>query len=104
MDCQDREFRKMVGKVYNECTLCHNYSKAPLRSIVSLPLALKLNECMCMNLKEIQHAKLSILYLIDVAIIFSAACIINSKCQGVVVSQTFRMWVAYFGASQENFQ
>ena len=103
--CEDREFKQIVKEVCDECTLCQKYSRAPLRPIVSLPLASRFNECVCMDLKEIkvQSPKRWILHLIDAATRYSAACVINSKRKEVIVSQIFRIWITYFGAPQKVF-
>ena len=77
--CVDEEFKKCVEEYCDSCELCQQYKKPPLRPIVSLPLAQKFNQCVCMDLKEFKHNKVWILHLIDAATIYYAACLINTK-------------------------
>ena len=50
-----------------------------------------------MDLKEHIHHKTWILHMIDAATKYSAACIISSKQQDVIIKTIFKVWFAYFG-------
>ena len=65
--------------------MCEKYKNAPLQPAVGLPLAEKFNDIACMDLKEFQHHKSRILHIIDAAIRYSAACLIQMKRKEVVV-------------------
>ena len=95
--CDDKEFSQCVEKCCNECQLCQQYKKAPLRPAVGFPLADDFNQIVCMDLKEYVHNVKLILHLLDSATRYSSACIIESKHKNVIVKNVFRMWIAYFG-------
>ena len=95
--CDDKEFLQCVEKCCDECQLCQQYKKVPLRLAVSLPLADGFNQVVCMDLKEYVHNVKWILHILDSAARYSAACIIESKHKNVIVKNLFRMWIAYFG-------
>ena len=83
--CDDKEFLQCVEKCCDECQLCQQYKKAPLRPAVGLPLADDFNQVVCMDLKEYVHNVKWILHLLDSATRYSAACIIESKHKNVIV-------------------
>ena len=95
--CDDKEFLQCVEKCCDECQLCQQYKKAPLRPAVGLPLADDFNQVVCMDLKEYVHNVKWILHLLDSATRYSAACTIESKHKNVIVKNIFRLWIAYFG-------
>ena len=94
---------KIVEECCNDCEVCQEYRKAPLRPAVGLPLADKFNEVVCMDLKEYHHNSIWILHFIDAATRYSAAVLIKSKKREVVVGQIFRIWIAYFGCPRKFF-
>ena len=79
------------------CDFCLKRKRPPPRPIVGLPLANMFNDVVCMDLKEYRHNKSWILHIIDSATKYSAACLISSKHQDVIVSYLFRIWFPYFG-------
>ena len=93
----DASFLKMIEKCCNSCEFCLKRKLPPLRPVVGLPLANVFNEVVCMDLKEHIHNKTWILHIIDSATKYSAACLISSKHQDVIISSLFRVWFSYFG-------
>ena len=96
--CDDKEFMQCIEKCCDECQLCRQYKKAPLRPAVGLPLADNFNQVVCMDLKEYVHNVKWIFHLLDSATRYSAACMIESKHKNVIVKSIFRIWIAYFGS------
>ena len=82
--CTDTEFLRCVAECCENCEVCHLHKKAPLKPIVSFPLASKFNQVVCMDLKEHKHLQTWILHLIDASCRYSAACIIKSKQKNVI--------------------
>ena len=93
----DSEFLDMISKCCDECELCQKFKRPPLRPVVGLPLADDFNQVVCMDLKEHVHNKSWLLHLIDAKTRYSAAVIITSKHQDVIIENIFLMWIAYFG-------
>ena len=93
----DAVFLKMIKKCCDSCKFCLKRKPPPLRPVVGLPLANVFNDVVCMDLKEHIHNKSWILHIIDSATKYSAACLISSKHQDVIVSCIFRIWFTYFG-------
>ena len=94
---KDKEFLHLIGEVCNTCDICREYKAAPLKPIVSLPLAEKFNDVVCLDLKEYVHNKVWILHMIDAATRYSQARLITSKKKEVIVSKIFEMWISSFG-------
>ena len=76
---EDKEFIECIKEVCNECEICKEYQAAPPRPAVSLPLATKFNEVVCLDLKEYVHNKVWILHMIDAATRYSQAKLIKTK-------------------------
>ena len=94
----DSEFLEILSKCCEDCELCQKFKRPPLRPVVSIPLADNFNQVVCMDLKEHVHNKSWVLHLIDSFSRYSAACIIYSKAQDVIINKIFLIWIAYFGA------
>ena len=94
---KDASFLKMIEKCCDSCEFCLKRKLPPLRPVVGLPLANVFNDVVCMDLKEHIHNKTWILHIIDSATKYSAACLISSKNQDVIISSIFRIWCSYFG-------
>ena len=94
----DPEFLDCIKRCCEECSLCLKYKKAPLKPVVSVPIANDFNQVVCMDLKEYIHVKVWIFHLIDASTRYSAACLIRSKHRDTVVERIFRIWIAYFGS------
>ena len=94
---KDAVFLKMIEKCCDSCEFCLKRKPPPLRPVVGLPLANVFNDVVCMDLKEHIHNKSWILHIIDSATKYSAACLISSKHQDVIIACIFRIWFTYFG-------
>ena len=94
---EDKEFIECIKEVCNECEICKEYQAAPPRPAVSLPLATKFNEVVCLDLKEYVHNKVWILHMIDAATRYSQAKLIKTKRKEEIVGKIFEMWISSFG-------
>ena len=56
-DMNDKEFLACIGDVCKTCNICVAYKAASLKPVVSLPLANKFNQVVCLDLKECVHNK-----------------------------------------------
>ena len=101
VDFCDGEFLKIIEECCDLCDVCLKFKRAPLRPVVGLPLADKFNQVVCMDLKEFVHNESWILHLIDSATRYSAARLIYSKKQDVIVQNIYQMWFTYFGAPRK---
>ena len=90
-DLNDKEFEQCIQEVCDECEICEKYKQAPLRPIVSLPLATAFNEVVCLDLKEFKHNKVWILHLIDASTRYTAARLITTKKKEEIVRKLFEM-------------
>ena len=93
----DTGFLKMIEKCCDACEVCLKYKRPPLGPIVGLPLSSVFNEVICMDLKEYVHNRIWILHIIDSATRYSAACLVGSKKQDVIIGCVYRIWICYFG-------
>lgn len=100
-DYNDREFLKMIEEVCDNCEICLKFKRPSLRPIVTVPIASKFNEVVCMDLKEHMHNQSWILHLIDAATRYSAACLVFSKKADEIISSIFSIWIAYFGCPKK---
>ena len=91
----------MIEECCDSCEFCLKYKKPFSRLIVSLPLSDRFNQCVCMDLKEIEKGKLWILHLIDAATRYTAGCLIKTKKKEMVVCCIFKIWIAYFGSPEK---
>ena len=97
---RDKDFEKCIVQICNDCSICEKYRQAKLKPAVSLPLADKFNQVVCLDLKEINIKKTHywILHLIDASTRYSAARLITTKKKEVIVNKLFEMWIQYFGS------
>ena len=77
--------------------MCIAYKAAPLKPVVSLPLANKFNQVVCLDLKEYVHNKVWILHMIDAATRYSQARLITTKRKEEIDKKIFEMWISFFG-------
>ena len=96
-DMNDKEFLACIGHVCKTCNICVAYKAAPLKPVVSLPLANKFNQVVCLDLKEYVHNKVWILHMIDAATRYSQARLITTKRKEEISKQIFEMWISFFG-------
>ena len=94
----DTDFLKAIDDACDNCEVCEQFKRPPLRPVVGLRLADNFNETVCMDLKEHVHGQSWILHLIDAATRYSTASLIYSKRQEEVVKKIFNIWISYFGA------
>ena len=97
---KDKEFSECIKTVCENCDTCAKYGGTPIKPAVSLPLASKFNELVCLDLKEVTSlakGKMWILHAIDALSKYSAARIVKTKKPEEIVSKMFEMWVGYFG-------
>ena len=78
-DMNDKEFLACIGHICKTCNICVAYKAAPLKPVVSLPLANKFNQVVCLDLKEYVHNKVWILHMIDATTRYSQERLITSK-------------------------
>ena len=93
----DKEFLACIGDVCKTCNICVAYKAAPLKPVVSLPLANKFNQVVCLDLKEYVHNKVWILHMIDAATRYSQARLITTKRKEEIAKKIFEMWISFFG-------
>ena len=84
-----------IMKVSNNCVICAKFKKPPLRPIVSMPLANKLNDTISMDLKS--WGSKYFLVMIDVATRYCIAVVINNKNPSTIISNFVLHWISIFG-------
>ena len=94
---KDNEFLSIINEVCENCEVCKKFKRPPLRPIVSMPLGKHFNDTVTLDLKEHVHNESWVLHLIDCFSRYSAARIIKSKKQEVIIKEIFLMWISYFG-------
>ena len=70
----------------------------PRRPVVGMSVGNHFNDTVCLDLKEYIHNKSWILHMIDIGTRYSAAKLITSKSQDVIIKNIFMMWICYFGS------
>ena len=95
---KDRLLRDALEEVTGQCDVCLKYKKRPLRPCVSEPLAEGFNATLAMDLKTVEKDRVYILHLIDLGTRYSAAGVIRSKHQDVIVKRVLSLWIQTFGA------
>ena len=96
----DEELSKMIDEVYEKCKFCIRYRKTKPRPVVCLPLALRFNEVVAMDLKYFNRG-MNFIHFIDMFTRFSKAKVIRSKKPAVVVKAFIMEWIGMgFGAPQ----
>ena len=97
----DKMFLNMIEKCCDSCEICMKLRRPPLQPVVGLPMANRFNDVVCMDLKEHIHNKSWILHIIDSATKYSAACLISSKQQDVIVRCIYLNWICHFGSPRK---
>ena len=69
--------KRKIIELDESCKTCLKYKKKDLRPIVGFSLASDFNECIAMDLKQIEDTHIQIFHIIDVATRFSAGCIVT---------------------------
>ena len=77
-DFSDNDFLDIIEECFDSCEICQKFVRPALRPVVGLNLANNFNQVVCMDLKEHIHNESWILHLIDAAMRYSAACLINT--------------------------
>ena len=93
----DEEFLAAIDEVCRTCEICQKFKRPPLRPVVSMPLGKHFNDTVTLDLKEHVHNESWVLHLIDCFSRYSAARIIKSKKQEVIIKNIYMMWISYFG-------
>ena len=95
----DTALIKAVKEITQNCTICKEYRRPPLRPVVAMPLANSFNEVVAMDLKMFNGKW--ILHLIDHVSRFSAASYVTSKKADEIISKIFKTWISIFGPPQK---
>ena len=85
-----------IRNISSNCEICRKFKKPPLRPVVSMPLASKLNDVVSMDLKT--WGSKHFLVMIDLATRFCAAVVINNKNPATIISKFFIHWIVIFGS------
>ena len=101
--CTDAEFLEWIVECCENCNICLQFKKPPLKPVVAFPFTGHFNDRVCMDLKEHEHHKTWILHLIDASTRYSGACIVKTKRKDVIVASIFKIWIAYFGCPDKFF-
>ena len=64
--------------------------------MVGFPVAERLNEVFCIDLKKIQKGRLWFLHMINGATKYNGIALIDTKKSEVVVDRIFQCWIACF--------
>ena len=88
-----------IQTVSDNCDICKRFKKTPSRPIVGFPTASTFNEVVAMDLKLVINGT-TILHMIDHAIRYSSACIVNNKKKETIVKSIMGNWVKVFGSPQ----
>ena len=90
----------MLKDVSESCDTCKRYQRRKLKPIVSIPLASEFNETVEMDLITYEQG-VWVLHLIDLFSRYSAACVVRSKKQEVMIDAIMKIWISYFGQSKK---
>ena len=93
----DKQFLQAVEECCDECELCRQYKRQPLRPSVGLRLADSFNGVVAIDLKEVVKGRQWILHMIDVFSRYSAATFITSKKASEIVKKICSLWIIHFG-------
>jgi len=94
---EDKQFNACVKEVCESCDICRKFKAPPLKPTVSLPIATRFNQVVCLDLKEYVKNKVWIMHMIDAATRYTAARLITTKKKEVIATKLFEMWISYFG-------
>lgn len=86
----DEEFIHSIEECCNNGSTCLMYKKPRYKPVVSLPIAERFNQVVCMDLKEFVHSKSWIFHLIDASARYSVACLVSTKHREVILQKIFR--------------
>ena len=89
------EYKDTLEGIVKNCEVCKRFSKAPPRSIVSLPLARSFNEVVSLDLKHWGSGY--ILHIIDLWSRYSMSVFIARKLPQLVIDSLMKRWIAIFG-------
>ena len=92
----DKLVMGVVDKASNESDVYKRLKRAPLRPIVSLPLANDFNETVAVDIKVI-NGKL-VLHMTDHVTRYRSACVLANKRKEIIVQAVMEYWVRTFGA------
>ena len=95
----DQELINRIKEVSSNCKICLEYKRPSPRPVVGLPLAVRFNQVVAMDLKMIDGKW--VLHLIDHLSRFSAACFVNSKNPEVIIKSIFQIWISVFGPPEK---
>ena len=84
-----------IRKISQNCDICKKFKKPPLRPIVSLPMASKLNDVVSMDLKV--WGNKYFLVMIDLATRYCVAVVINNKNPSTIITKFLMHWISLFG-------
>ena len=85
------EINKLVDTVNDKCEVCRKFKKSPSRPKVSLPMSDDFNQCVALDLKELN--KKYILYCVCTFSRLTRAVIIRNKLPKTIVSGILKCWV-----------
>ena len=95
---EDKSLQEALAVVTAKCDICKQYKRKPLRPCVSEPLAETFNSTVAMDLKTVEKDKVYLLHLIDLGTRYSAAGVVKSKHQDVIIKKVLSLWIQTFGA------
>ena len=98
---EDKELIRAIEEVSKSCDICKRYKKTIPRPVVTFPLASTFNETVAMDLKTYKNNSIYFIHIIDHLTRFSAAAVIRSKKQEVIMNAFFKSWIAVFGPPQK---
>ena len=88
-----------IERISENCEICFKLKKAPLRPVVSIPMATKFNEVVAMDLKV--WGKFYFLVMVDLATRWCSAVVIGNKLPQTIIRGIFRSWITYFGGPKK---
>ena len=97
----DKELMKAIEEVSDACDVCKRYKKTVPRPVVAFPLSSRFNETIAMDLKIFKNNSIYFLHIIDHLTRMSAAAVIRSKRQEVIMEAFCRIWIAVFGPPEK---
>ena len=96
----DKELKKLIKKVSDECVICKIYGKTPQGPTVGLPMATSFQQCIAMDLKFYKGRIL--LHIIDHAARLSVSSFVKSKEPKVILKVIFKSWIQIYSASEKS--
>ena len=85
------EISKMVDAVTDKCEVCRKFKKSPSKPKVSLPMSDDFNQCVALDLKELN--KKYILYCVCTFTRLTRGVIIKNKLPKTIVSGIIQCWI-----------